>query len=84
MGWSRSGRALAGSVLRAGLTRVNPLPVQPARIHCPPPRDDTLSRERLNSWLDGPSAGRLALIVAEAGLRQDDPARGLGPPHPAP
>ncbi|HYO42570.1 MAG TPA: BTAD domain-containing putative transcriptional regulator [Candidatus Limnocylindrales bacterium] len=44
------------------------LPVQPARIHCPPPRDDTLSRERLNSWLERAASGRLGLIVAEAGF----------------
>ena len=47
---------------------MNPLPVQPAKIHCPPRRDDTLSRERLNSWLDTAAAGRLGLIVAEAGF----------------
>src|SRR5262245_339946 len=48
--------------------RMTPLPVQPAKIHCPPPRDDTLSRERLNSWLERASMGRLGLIVAEAGF----------------
>ena len=47
---------------------MNPLPVQPAKIHRPPRRDDTLSRERLNSWLDTAAAGRLGLIVAEAGF----------------
>ena len=48
--------------------RMNPLAIQPAKIHCPPPRDDTLSRERLNSWLDRAASGRLGLIVAEAGF----------------
>ncbi len=52
----------------AGAYPVNPLPVQPVKIHCPPRRDDTLSRERLNSWLDRAAAGRLGLIVAEAGF----------------
>ena len=47
---------------------MNPLPVQPVKIHRPPRRDDTLSRERLNSWLDRAAAGRLGLIVAEAGF----------------
>ena len=48
--------------------RLNPLAIQPAKIHCPPPRDDTLSRDRLNSWLERAAAGRLGLIVAEAGF----------------
>ncbi len=47
---------------------MNPLPVQPAKIHRPPRRDDTLTRERLNSWLERASTGRLGLIVAEAGF----------------
>ncbi len=47
---------------------MNPLPVQPAKIHCPLQRDDTLSRPRLNSWLEQAAAGRLGLIVAEAGF----------------
>jgi ATP/maltotriose-dependent transcriptional regulator MalT/DNA-binding SARP family transcriptional activator len=47
---------------------MNPLSVQPAKIHCPPARDDTLTRDRLNSWLERASDGRLALIVAEAGF----------------
>jgi DNA-binding SARP family transcriptional activator len=62
------GPGLAGSMLLAGGYGLNPLPVQPAKIHCPPPRDDTLSRERLNSWLERAASGRLALIVAEAGF----------------
>ena len=59
---------MAGSGLRAGLWRMNPLPIQPAKIHCPLARDDTLTRERLNSWVERAVAGRLALIVAEAGF----------------
>jgi DNA-binding SARP family transcriptional activator len=47
---------------------MNPLPIQPAKIHCPLARDDTLTRERLNSWVEQAVAGRLALIVAEAGF----------------
>ena len=62
------GPGLAGSALRIGLGRMNPLPIQPAKIHCPLRRDDTLSRERLNSWVERAVAGRLALIVAEAGF----------------
>ena len=45
----------------------NPLPIQPVKIHCPPPRRDVLSRERLNGWLDRAAVGRVVLIVAEAG-----------------
>jgi DNA-binding SARP family transcriptional activator len=56
------------SGLSNGGYAVTDLPIQPARIHCPPPRDDTLSRERLNSWLERAVGGRLALIVAEAGF----------------
>ena len=64
------GPGLAGPALRvgAGGYRMNPLQVQPAKIHCPPPRDDTLSRERLNTWLERAASGRLGLIVAEAGF----------------
>ena len=47
---------------------MNPLPIQPAKIHCPLERSDTLTRPRLNSWLDQASAGRLGLIIAEAGF----------------
>src|SRR4051812_706362 len=56
--------------LRGGMGgyRLNPLEIQPAKIHCPPARDDTLSRARLNSWLDRAVSGRLGLIVAEAGF----------------
>jgi ATP/maltotriose-dependent transcriptional regulator MalT/DNA-binding SARP family transcriptional activator len=46
----------------------NPLPVQPAKIHCPPLRADMLSRGRLTTWLDRAAAGRVVLIVAEAGF----------------
>jgi len=47
---------------------INPLPVQTVKIHCPPLRSDMLSRERLTGWLDRATAGRLALIIAEAGF----------------
>ncbi len=46
---------------------INPLPVQPVKLHCPPPRRDVLSRPRLNGWLDHATAGRVALIIADAG-----------------
>src|SRR3954467_6203939 len=57
--------------LRGGMGgyRLNPLEIQPAKIHCPPARDDTLSRARLNSWLDRAVSGRLGLFGAAAGLR---------------
>ena len=55
-------------MLLGGGFPMNPLPVQPAKIHRPPRRDDTLSRERLNTWLDKAAAARLGLIVAEAGF----------------
>lgn len=51
-----------------GLTPVNPLPVRASKIQPPPPRSDTLSRTRLNSWLDRAARGRLALIIGEAGF----------------
>src|SRR3954469_3536693 len=64
------GPGLATPALRAGMGgyRLNPLENQPAKIHCPPPREDWLSRERLNSWLERAVSGRLGLIVAEAGF----------------
>ena len=54
--------------IRGGFVGVNPLPIQGAKVHRPPLRDDVLSRERLNGWLDRAVTGRLALIVAEAGF----------------
>jgi DNA-binding SARP family transcriptional activator/tetratricopeptide (TPR) repeat protein len=62
---------MAGSMLLAGpLGRIamNPLPIQPVKIHRPPLRHDVLSRERLNGWLDGAVGGRVALVIAEAGF----------------
>ena len=51
---------------RAGLLGMNPFPIVGARIHPPLMRADTLSRERLNGWLDQAATGRVALVVAEA------------------
>ncbi len=48
--------------------RMNALPITPAKIHRPLLRSDVLSRQRLNSWLDEAVAGRLALLIAEAGF----------------
>ena len=65
------GPGMAGSMLLAGpLGRIgmNPLPIQPVKIHRPPLRHDVLSRERLNDWLDGAVGGRVALVIAEAGF----------------
>ena len=48
-------------------------------------RADTLSRERLNGWLDRAATGRVALIVAEAGFGKTtllaDWARGARAAH---
>src|SRR5262245_30263799 len=60
------GATLLGSP--AGLLGMNPFPIVGARIHPPLLRADTLSRERLNGWLDEATRGRVALIVAEAGF----------------
>jgi LuxR family maltose regulon positive regulatory protein len=46
----------------------DPFPIQTAKIRRPLLRDDVLSRERLNGWLDRAAAGRVALIVADAGF----------------
>ena len=51
-----------------GRIGLNPLPVQPAKIHLPLLRQDVLSRKRLNGWLDEAASGRVALIIAEAGF----------------
>lgn len=66
VGPGRPAPVLLGS--RAALFGMNPLPVQGARIHRPQLRGDTLSRSRLNGWLDEAATGRLVLIVAEAGF----------------
>lgn len=65
------GPGLAGSLLhvgRLGPLAVNPLPVQPAKIHRPLLRDDILSRERLNGWLERACRGRIALVVGDTGF----------------
>jgi LuxR family maltose regulon positive regulatory protein len=62
---------MAGSMLlfgRFGTMPLNPLPVQPAKIHRPLIRSDTLSRERLNGWLDTACRARLALVIGDAGF----------------
>lgn len=51
-----------------GILDVSGLPVHGAKIHCPLLPPTTLSRERLNGWLDTHAAGRIIVIVAEAGF----------------
>lgn len=51
-----------------GILDVSGLPVHGAKIHCPLLPATTLSRERLNGWLDEHAAGRIVVIVAEAGF----------------
>ncbi len=53
---------------RVGAPGMITFPIIGARIHPPLLRPDVLSRQRLNSWLDGAATGRLGLIVAEAGF----------------
>jgi ATP/maltotriose-dependent transcriptional regulator MalT/DNA-binding SARP family transcriptional activator len=65
------GPGIPGATLlggRGGLLGMNPFPIVGARIHPPLLRADTLSRPRLNDWLDEAATGRVALIVAEAGF----------------
>jgi LuxR family maltose regulon positive regulatory protein len=51
-----------------GSRPVNPLPVRAAKIQSPLRRADTLSRPRLNGWLDRAAGGRLVLVVGDAGF----------------
>jgi LuxR family maltose regulon positive regulatory protein len=51
-----------------GIRPMNPLPVRATKIHGPLVRTDTLSRPRLNRWLDRAARGRLALIIGDAGF----------------
>ncbi len=60
-GYGRLGRS-------PGILDVSGLPIHGAKIHRPLLPPDTLSRERLNGWLDIHAAGRIVLIVAEAGF----------------
>ncbi len=65
------GPGIPGGILlggRADILDMNPFPIVGARIHPPLLRADTLSRERLNAWLDTAATGRVALVVAEAGF----------------
>ncbi len=51
-----------------GIRPVNPLPVRVSKIQGPLLRSDTLSRPRLNSWLDRAARARLGLIIGDAGF----------------
>ncbi len=51
-----------------GIRPVNPLPVRETKIQGPLQRQDTLSRPRLNGWLEHAARGRLAIIVGDAGF----------------
>ncbi len=57
-----------GSRVRAGLMTAYPFPITGAKIHPPLLRSDTLSRPRLNDWMDKAAQGRVVLVVAEAGF----------------
>src|SRR4051812_4997598 len=61
------GPGLPDAARRAGIVSGYPFPITGAKIHPPLLRADTLSRPRLNEWLDSAASGRVALIVAEAG-----------------
>ena len=41
-------------------------PVQPAKVQCPPLRDETLARNRLLDWLTAKIHHRVLFVVAEA------------------
>jgi DNA-binding SARP family transcriptional activator len=65
------GPGLAVPSLRFGalsLRPMNPLPVRATKIQAPLQRSDTLSRQRLNGWLERAARGRLAIIIGEAGF----------------
>jgi DNA-binding SARP family transcriptional activator len=51
-----------------GIRPVNPLPVRASKIQSPLQRPDTLSRPRLNGWLERAARGRLAIVIADAGF----------------
>ncbi|HET7693960.1 MAG TPA: hypothetical protein VFM44_12825, partial [Gemmatimonadota bacterium] len=42
-------------------------PIQLAKVQPPPLRDDILSRERLNGWLEARVRQKVILVLAEAG-----------------
>lgn len=51
-----------------GIGPVNPLPVRAIKIQSPYQRPDTVSRTRLNGWLERAARGRLGLIMGDAGF----------------
>src|SRR5829696_3556382 len=65
---SEVGPGVPGHRLRAGLMSAYPFPITGAKIHPPLLRPDTLSRPRLNDWMDIAVHGRVVLVVAEAGF----------------
>src|SRR2546423_1358447 len=48
-------------------------PVQPAKVQCPPLRDETLARSRLLDWLAAKVHHRVLFLVAEAGHGKTTP-----------
>ena len=46
---------------------MNGFPVQAAKVHPPPVRDETLRRDRLLDWLHAKIHSRVVLLIAEAG-----------------
>ena len=65
LGW---GRGCRDASRRAGLMSAYPFPITGAKVHPPLLRADTLSRPRLNDWLDRAATGRVVLVIAEAGF----------------
>src|SRR5689334_23567513 len=73
--WGAEGHALVGvgpgfsaASHRAGLMASYPFPITGPKVHPPLLRADTLSRPRLNGWLDRAVTGRVVLVIAEAGF----------------
>src|SRR5690242_4209678 len=62
------GPGLSGASRRAGLMASYPFPITGPKVHPPLLRADTLSRPRLNDWLDRAVTGSVVLVIAEAGF----------------
>lgn len=63
------GRPMLPARSRSGPLRddVDGYPIQPAKVHPPALRDETLERPRLLDWLRSKTHGRVVLILADAG-----------------
>src|SRR3972149_612963 len=76
-----AGRSSIGGPTHTPGRLVQSFPIQRAKVHRPPLRAATLTRQRLTTWLDDHINHRVVSVTAEAGGgKEPPPARHARPP----